>query len=269
MTRVRLLLALLLAGGVSAFGQFGGAGSPGVSATLIRLFGTNRAFTAQVEVQVLGKDNKEQVGTPMTFALLDTKIRLEVDLARMRNREQANMLAQVKPLGMDSLVSLFRPDLRATCVVFPKLRAFVKLPMPDEEAEAFSKSARIERSPLGKEKMDGHPCVKNRVVLTDDKGKQHEATVWNASDLRDFPICVATRESEGTVVMRFRQVQFVPPSASLFEPPAGYQACADMSALMAGPGAKFLAASGQAVSTKSPAPTTKPKPAAPPPTKKK
>lgn len=269
MTRARVFIALLLASGVSAFGQFGGAGSPGVSATLIRLFGTNRAFTAQVEVQVLGKDNKEQVGMPMTFALLDTRIRLEVDLARMRNREQANALAQVKPLGMDSLVSVIRPDLRATCVMFPKLRAFVKLPLPDEEAEAFTKSARIERTPLAREKLDGHPCVKNRVVLTDGKGKQHEATVWNASDLRDFPVCVATRESEGTVVMRFRQIQFVPPSPTLFEPPAGYQACADMGALMAGPGAKYLASSGQAVSTKSPAPASKPKPATPAPTRKK
>jgi hypothetical protein len=257
-----LLVLLLLAGRFSAVAQFGGAGSPGVSASLIRMFGTNRAFTAQVEVQVLGKDNKEQVGTPMTLALLDTKVRLEVDLTRMRNREQANVLAQVKPLGMDSLVSVFRPDLRATCVVFPKLRAFVKLPMPDEEADAFTKPARMERTPLGKEKMEGHPCVKYRVVITDEKGKKHEATVWNASDLRDFPVCVATRESEGTVVMRFRQVQFVPPSATLFEPPAGYQACADMQALMAGPAANYLVGASAATKpAKAATPAVKARPA--------
>jgi hypothetical protein len=153
--------------------------------------------------------------------------------------------------------------------VFPKLRAFVKLPMPDEEADAFSKPARVERTPLGREKMEDHPCVKHRVVITDEQGRKHEATVWNASDLRDFPVCVATREAEGTVVLRFRQVQFVAPSPALFEPPAEYQSCADMGALVAGPGAKFLAATGQAVPAKPAAPPPKPKAASAPAAKKK
>lgn len=270
MTALRIGLALLLAGSLPGFAQFDGPGSPGVSASLIRLFGTNRFFTAQAEVQILGKDNKERIGTPMTFSLSDTKIRLEVDLTRMRNREQPNMVAQIKPLGMDSIVSIFRPDRRATCVVFPKLRAFVKLAMPDEEADAFAKKVRLERTALGKEKMEGHPCVKNRIVITDEKGQRHEATVWNATDLRDFPVCVATREADDTVVIRFRQVQFVTPGAALFEPPPEYQSCADMKALGNGPSAKYFVRNlTKTTPTKSVAPATKPKAAPAPPAKKK
>jgi hypothetical protein len=103
--------------------------------------------------------------------------------------------------------------------------------------------------------------VKYRVVATDAKGKPHEATVWNATDLRDFPVCVATREGDDTVVMRFRQVQFVTPDAAKFEPPAGYTQCADMQTLMAGPVVQYMKANKTALPTspKAATPATKSK----------
>lgn len=266
-----LPVLLTLVGTFPARAQFDGPGSPGVSASLIRLFGTNFAFTAQAEVQVLGKDNKERIGTPMTFARLGNRIRVDVDIARMRNRERPDAVAQLKPLGMDQVVSVIRPDLRATCVMFPKLQSLVKLPMPPEEAEAFSKPAKMERTAVAREKMEGYSCVKYRVVATDEKGKKHEATVWNATDWRDFPVCVATKEDEDTVVVRFRQIQFVSPDAAKFESPAGYTECADMQALMAGPVVKYMTINKTAtpVPKKSTTPTTKPKPASNTSTKKK
>ena len=231
---------LLLASVVVARAQFDGPGSPGVSASLIRLFGTNFAFTAQVEYQLLNRSNKEIVNLPMSFARLDNRIRVEVDLARMKNQMQPDALAQVKPLGMDQLLTILRPDLRVTCQVFPKLKAFVKLPMPPNEAEAFVKPAKMERTPLGQEKMQGFSCTKYRVVAYDEQGKRHEATVWNAPELRDFPVCVATKEGSDTVVMRFHQVVFNRPEASKFESPAEFEQCSDMQALMSGPVARYM-----------------------------
>lgn len=250
------LLALLLAGKFSARAQFDGPGSTGVSASLIRLFGTNNTFTAQAEVQVLDKNNKELIGTPMAFALADSRIRVEVDLTRMRNRIEPDAIAKVKPLGMDNVVSIIRPEQRAALIVFPKLRAFVKLDLPPNEAEAFLKRAKIERTTIGKEKMEGHPCVKQRVVITDDAGKKSDATVWTATDLRDFPVCVATRENEGTVVIRFRQIQFTRTEAGKFEPPAGFVECGDMQVLMAGPVVKYMKDNGTAIKA-----TARPQPA--------
>lgn len=258
MMLARWLLALLVIGIAPASAQLDGPGSTGVSASLIRLFGTNRAFTAQMEVQVLDKDNKERIATPMTLTLLENRIRLEVDMAKMRNKVQPDALARVKPLGMDSVVSIVRPETRTTLITFPKLRSFVKLDMPSDEAKAFLARAKIERKTLGKEKMEGHLCLKQQVVITDDAGRKSEATVWTATDLRDFPVCVATKESEGTVVMRFRQIQFTRAEASKFEPPVGYAEYADMQMLMAGPVLKYMKDNGTAVKpttkTKSPSP---------------
>jgi hypothetical protein len=240
-------LALLVAGAVSAFAQFDGSGSTGVSASLIRLFGTNNTFTAQAEVQVLGKDNKEIIGTPMTFTLSGNKIRAEVDLTRMRNKLQPDAIAQMKPLGLDSVISIIRPETRTNLIIFPKLRAYVKLDMPPNEAEAFLRKAKIERTTLKKEKMEGYSCVKQRVVITDDDGHKSEATVWTASELRGFPVCVATQEKEGTVTVRFRKVQFLAVPVTQFEPPAGYGEYADMQVLMAGPAVKFMKENGTAL----------------------
>jgi hypothetical protein len=253
MSRLVLLIVAVLSFASSAFAQLDGAASTGVSASLIRLFGTNNAFTAQVEMQLLGKDNKEYLSMPMTFALLTNKIRIEIEMSRMRNKLQPDALARVKPLGLDSVVSIIRPEKKLTLVTFPKLQSFVKLEMPSQEAEAFLTRAKIERKDLGNEKMEGQACVKQRVVITDDAGHKSEATVWTARALRDFPVVVATKESDGTVVMRFRQIQFTAPEASRFEPPAGFSESSDMQALMAGPGSKFMRENRTSVTTSKPA----------------
>jgi len=246
----------LVTGGVilavlPAVAQLGGPTSTGVSASLIRLFGTNNFFTAQAEVQVLGKNNQERIGTPMNFTLAGNKIRVEVDMNKMRNKIDADALAKVKPLGLDHVISVIQPAERASVVTFPKLQAFVKLDLPPSEAEAFLKRAKIARTTVKNEKMEGHPCIKQQVVITDESGKKSEATVWVATDMRDFPVCVATREEEATVVIRFRKVQFGRVADQHFAPSAGYQECADMQVLMAGPVVSYMNAKRTALRTQS------------------
>jgi hypothetical protein len=273
MRRLRVIVAVLGLSLLSAAAQLNGPGSTGVSASLLRLFGTNNTFTAQADLQVLGKDNKEIVGTPMTFVLAGNKIRVEVDLNRIRNRLPTDDLAEMKPLGLDQVVSIIRPETRTNLIIFPRLRAYVKLDMPPNEAEAFLRRAKVERTTLAKEKMEGFSCVKQRVVITDDDGQKSEATVWTAPELRHFPVCVATREKEGTVVMRFRKVQFNPAAPGQFEPPAGFTEYADMQALIAGAGVKFMKDHGTALKVNRSAPKASPakksaatpqKPASPP-----
>jgi len=249
--RIWLVAAGLIASVLPAVAQLGGPTSTGVSASLIRLFGTNIFFTAQAEVQVLGKDNKECIGTPMSFTLAGNKTRVEVDMNKMRNKIDADALAKVKPLGLDHVISVIQPAERASIITFPKLRAFVKLGLPPSEAEAFLKRAKIVRTTVKQEKMEGHPCVKQQVVITDESGKKSEATVWVARDMRDFPVCVATREEEATVVIRFRKVQFGRVADEQFAPPAGYQECADMQVLMAGPVVNYMKANGTALKQES------------------
>ena len=187
-------------------------------------------LAAAEESVVLGEDDTLTSGIPGTGRLTNEQI--EEWLANPANHEP---LKVTLPLGMNLGES--------------QIKGLDKNPLT---------RAKIERKAIGKEKMDGHPCVKQQVVITDDAGHKSEATVWTATDLRDFPVCVATKESEGTVVMRFRQIQFTRAETNRFEPPAGYIECADMQVLMAGPVTKFMKENGTSVKaitkTKSPSP---------------
>src|SRR6266852_7300362 len=80
------LTAFLLAG-LAACGQVpGGSGPTGMSAALTKLFGSTTAFAAKGEMQVTDTAQKEVANWPMDFALLDKKIRVEIDLTQVRNQ---------------------------------------------------------------------------------------------------------------------------------------------------------------------------------------
>jgi hypothetical protein len=74
--------------------------------------------------------------------------------------------------------------------------------------------------------------VKNKVVITDDQGKTHESTVWNAGDLKKFPIKIEMTEDGRTTTMLFKNVKASKPDATLFDPPKSYKKYESQQALM-------------------------------------
>jgi hypothetical protein len=234
--RLCWVLAALLLIGFSAYAQMPGAGGPaGMSSALTKLFGDVNAFTAKAQVQVLDTSEKEIASMPMDFSLLDKKIRVEIDMTQAKNSSMPpGAAASLKQMGMAQVISLVRPDKKLVYVIYPDQKVMMTMPLPEEDAEAAGKNAKTARTPLGKETIDGHPCVKNKVVITPDKGPAVEATTWNATDLKDFPVQIQTKEQENTSFVRFKQVQFKKPDADLFEPPNGYTQYSDPQELMQG-----------------------------------
>ena len=235
----KILALTLVALGVSnhaAFAQMKAPGATaGVNASLTKLFGDITAFSAKAEVHVYGPDQKEKIMTPMTFALLDNKVRVEIDMTKMVSKDiPADAAASMKQMGMERVVSIMRPDLKATYVIFPALESVVKMPMPKEELAAYEKKPKLEKTALGKETLDGHPCVKNKVVVTDADGHTDEATLWNATDLKDFPVQIMSMEKGDSVTIRYRDVRFAKPDAKQFATPTGYKEYDDIGSLMQG-----------------------------------
>ena len=134
----------------------------------------------------------------------------------------ASTLPSLKQAGMDRIISVFRPDKKTTYVMYPGVQSYLSIPLAKGEAEASEKGLKLEKTPLGKETIDGHACVKNKVVVKDDKGPVFEAVTWNAADLKDFPLQIEMKEKQNTVRMHFTQVQFVKPDAKQFDLPANY-----------------------------------------------
>jgi hypothetical protein len=217
-----LLSTLLLPGAVLA--QLPTAGSPtGINAAFVKLLGDVSAFSARLEAQVLDKSGQEWVRMPMDFAALDNKIRMDINLEQTVSRDlSATIITALKNAGMQQIVSIFRPDQNATFILYPGAKKYTSMALAKGESEALQKGLQVEKKAIGKEKIDGHDCVKNKVSIKNEKGTVLEAITWNAPDLKDLPIQIETQEKDKRVMMRFTKVQFAKPDAKQFDVPKDY-----------------------------------------------
>jgi hypothetical protein len=222
--RLPATLPIILLASHAAFAQLPSA-SPGggVNAAFVKLFGSVGAFTAKAETQVVDKSQNPLVRMPMEFTSLDGKVRLEIDLSQVQSEDfTPNALATLKQAGMDRMVSIFRPDKKLTYVIYPGVQSYQELAQSKAESEAAEKGLKLEKAALGKESLDGHPCVKHKVTVKSGKEPVLEAVIWNATDLKDFPIQIEMKEKDRTVRMHFTDVRFVKPDANQFEIPSAY-----------------------------------------------
>ena len=166
---------------------------------------------------------------PVTMALLDGKMRTEMDMTQMKGvKAPAEAMAMLKGTGMDRVVTIMQPDRKSTVLIYPGLQAYTEIAISEAEAA----DPKFEISELGKETIDGHACTKTKFVSTDSNGRKQEILVWKAADLKSFPIQVQTREGGSTVIVRYQSPSLEKPDASLFTPPANYTKHASFQALM-------------------------------------
>jgi hypothetical protein len=234
--------SIMLTANVS-FAQIGSPGSPaGMDASLVQLFGDVKAFSAVCDMRMLDASQNEKLSGPMDFALLEEKIRVEVDMSKMKAKEMTpETIAMMKQSGMDRVISIVRPDKKNQTVIYPGMKACVSMPLPKKQADALdSKNSKMEKTPMGKETIDGHSCIKNKVVIKNEGSKPQEFLVWNASDLKDFPVQIQTSEDDQTVFMLFKQIQFSKPAAATFEVPSDYKKYDDMGSFMQDMMAKMM-----------------------------
>jgi outer membrane lipoprotein-sorting protein len=82
-----------------------------------------------------------------------------------------------------------------------------------------AQDATIERSPAGTDTVDGHACKVENLTVTPRNGQPSKMKVWEAEDLKGFPIKIEMQSSHGLVTMEYKDVSFSEPDASLFTHP--------------------------------------------------
>jgi len=105
---------------------------------------------------------------------------------------------------------------------------------PQGQQNPFSQAqnATIERSSAGTDMVDGHACKVENLTVTPRDGQPTKMKVWEADDLKGFPIKIETQSSRGPVTMEYKDVSFNEPDASLFTHPEN---CRQMPAMPGGP----------------------------------
>jgi hypothetical protein len=210
---------------VSVQAQFGSpTGQSGLNAAMLKLFGDIKQCSSQAEVRMLNKSGAETMTMPVGFSLLEGKMRVELDMTRVKSKElPPEAAASFKQMGLDKMISIVRTDKKLTLVIYPSLRSYSETPMSKEDAADLDRKYTIQSKKLGTENIDGHACEKNQITVTADNGQKHDATVWNARDLANFPLQIQMNQPEATVLMRFSNVQLIKPDAGQFDPPAGFK----------------------------------------------
>jgi hypothetical protein len=178
---------------------------PGLNAAMAKFFGDNTAFTATATATIRDAQQKDSMTMPMSYALLDGKIRSEVDMTQVKSKELEGSAAQLKQMGMDRTISIVRPDQQKVLVIYPSLRAYAETPMTDTEEQ------KSESTPLG---------------------EKQEAIVWNATDLKNFPVKMEMKNEGVTTIMTYTNIKFEKPDAKLFDPPAGFDKYDSVAKLM-------------------------------------
>jgi hypothetical protein len=223
-----LALALNL---TPAHGQFAPRG-PRFDATLSKLFGDNSAFSAVLEFQT--KDGGgEAMNMPGKIAFLESRSRFEMDMTQLKGGKMPpEAAAQMKAMGMGSMIIISRPDKKLAYMIYPGLQAYVENETKDAEDPKVADQWKIDITELGKETMQGHPCVKNKVIVTDNKGDKHESTVWNATDLKKFPVKIETSVRNTETTMLFKEIKLAKPDGALFDAPKDFKRYDNMQSLI-------------------------------------
>lgn len=209
-------------------------GAPGIGSggAMLRFLGEHKAFMADVNIGT----KSERGGTVLLsgkLAFHDGQSRLELDLTKMEaGRMPPAVMESLKAAGMGELVILTRPEKKLTYLVYPGMQAYAETPLREEQSAEAAKALKLETTRVGEENLSGHPCVKNRVVVTDPQGKTQEATTWNATDLRNFPVAIETTDKGAQVTLFFSNVRFGPPPSSTFELPRDLRKYADTREMM-------------------------------------
>ena len=225
--------ALILVPTTGLQAQIPGGAPGGINTALLKLFGNHTSFSVRATMQMADPGVADTTTVGVTMAVLEGKMRAEVNLEESSGPLlPPALIKQMKAIGMDRAVSIVRPDKARLLVIYPSLRAYADIALPKEAVAAVSASPKVQKTALGNETVAGHPCIKSKVILTDNKGRQQEATVWDATDLKQFPVQMKFVENGQNVMMRFNDIRLTKPENSQFEAPAGFTRYNDVQTLM-------------------------------------
>lgn len=238
-TSIRLLTAATLASSlVIAHAQFGdrpttGPSGPNLSGAMSKIFGEHPAFAADTSLRTKAGEAGDETVVPGRIAYLEGKSRFEMDMTQVKGGKLPPGAAeQMKQMGMDKMIIVSLPEKKTTYLIYPGLEAYMEVPETNPEAGKRAADFDLKVTELGREAVEGRGCLKNKAEVTDKGGKKREFTVWNATDLRKFPLKIETNEGTTNTVMQFKDVKFDKPAADQFEPPASYKKYDSMMSMM-------------------------------------
>jgi hypothetical protein len=165
---------------------------------------------------------------PENFTATMVSQGMEMPMARMGSK------SRVENPGMKGVVTIALGDAKTTIMINTTTKTYYEQSTQerDQMPTVYDRDVVFEKKKVGNETIDGHPCIKYDAVYyrKSKPDEKHKATVWEAQDLKEFPIQTEITVpsnpkypgSGGKMVMKYKDVKLGAATASMFEVPSGY-----------------------------------------------
>lgn len=197
-------------------------GDTGFNSLVTKLFRQIPTFSAAVDTTMTNKADRSRVMTPMKMAKLESVLRIEVDLLKVRGAGLSLQgMTALQNIGMSRMVSLMHKGSNHMVLLFPELKFHTRVALPD--SELMDERVEVIKKPGGRDLINGYTCTRQDVTVKIPGGVTTELVAWEAKDLRGFPVRMFFQDEKAAVVMNYRDVKLTPPPAEQFEIPPGWR----------------------------------------------
>ena len=172
-------------------------------------------FTAVVHSVSLNKGNSQSWVFDAPLWITGSKMKMEMDMTQMMAASGAKN-AEQSP--MSKMTVLNRGDRKTGYTLYPNVQKYIV----HTESEAQGEKPQVEKTKVGSETIDGHPCDKYKVVITTKDGTSQEGFIWNARDLGGMTIRSEVENKDFRMTTDLKKIVLKSSPASVFEIPQGY-----------------------------------------------
>jgi len=159
-------------------------------------------------------DNKNWVMDSKLW-ITGPKMKMEMDLTKMF---QASGGKDAEQSPMSRMTMLNRGDKKTGYTLYPNVQKY----LVNTETAEHGEKPKVEKTKVGSETIDGHPCDKYKVVITYKSEKPQEGFIWNAKDLGGMTIKSEVENKDFKMTTELKNIVLKSSSASVFEIPQGY-----------------------------------------------
>jgi len=188
---------------------------------LKHLLGPDAGFTAMAELSGEGPSDDDNFHVDSAYAMRGDELRTETDLAKLRGLKACDVAqGKLQDMGLDDTVMIRLPGLKLSYIIYPRSQAYIESPLTWRER--LKEITDMQRERLGSGTIDGHPCTRYRLHITNSTGDENDVLLWEAADLKNFPVQLVFEIAGDTFRIQFHDVKLETPDLELFQPPAEY-----------------------------------------------
>ncbi len=128
---------------------------------------------------------------------------------------------RVESIGPGMGAAIVRLDKGVVWYLMPSAMRYLQLPLRPENKNPlmYIPDAVLKWEEVGRETIDGHPTIKERMVIRNKGGGDVAMYRWFATDIR-WPI--KAEDVKGGWTLAYKDIRLGPQAPSLFEVPAGF-----------------------------------------------